>query len=276
MSLSLCEELVGIKNLWKQETLEEKMNPYSTLLISFHVEECGTYQAVRFLHQMIAENCLKVLISKHNLKLSEITTNLLHCSQLYKSGMGKDILIQSILSMLITRQRKELGDDKDTLFSPLIEEMPLAESKEVLTLATKRFDKNATVPQALARHFYLKEKDFISALQWAQDARQKEYNSYIADTLGQVYKSHLKFMFETEQENELTPEDLEKCLQSAVKATMAFRDSQDLAKKDEQMDFLDQPIKKSQRTYNTSGYVGEMDVAMIIFDVLEKIFRTLD
>ncbi|KAL1250689.1 hypothetical protein QQF64_018485 [Cirrhinus molitorella] len=274
MSLSLCEELVAIKNLWKQETLEEKMNPYSTLLISFNVEECGTYQAVRFLHQMIAENCLKVLISKHNLKLSEITTNLLHCNQLYKSGMGKDILIQSILSMLITRRRKELGDDKDTLFSPLIEEMPLAEGKDVLTLATKRFDKNATVPQALARHFYLKEKDFTSALQWAQDARQKDYNSYIADTLGQVYKSHLKDMFETEQENELTPEELENCLQLAFKATMAFKDSQDLAKKDEQMDFLDQPIRKRQRTYNTSGYVGEIDVAMIIFDVLEKIFRT--
>ncbi len=276
MSLSLCEELVGIKNLWKQETLEEKMNPYSTLLISFNVEECGTYQAVRFLHQMIAENCLKVLISKHNLKLSEIATNLLHCNQLYKSGMGKDILIQSILSMLITRQRKELGDDKDTLFSPLIEEMPLAESKDVLTLATKRFDKNATVPQALARHFYLKEKDFTSALQWAQDARQKEYNSYIADTLGQVYKSHLKLMYETEQENELTPEELEKCLQLAVKATMAFKDSQDLAKKDDQMDSLDQPIRKRQRTYNTSGYVSEIDVAMIIFDVLEKIFRKHD
>uniref|UniRef100_A0A673I447 SAM domain-containing protein n=1 Tax=Sinocyclocheilus rhinocerous TaxID=307959 RepID=A0A673I447_9TELE len=275
MSLSLCEELVGIKNLWKQETLEEKMNPYSTLLISFNVEECGTYQAVRFLHQMIAENCLKVLISKHNLKLSEITTNLLHCNQLYKSGMGKDILIQSILSMLITRQRKEHGDDKDTLFSPLIEEMPLAESKEVLTLATKRFDKNATVPQALARHFYLKEKDFTSALQWAQDARQKEYNSYIADTLGQVYKSHLKFMYETEQKNELTPEELDECLQLAVNATMAFKDSQDLAKKDDQ-DFLDQPIRKRQKTYNTSGYVGEIDVAMIIFDVLEKIFRTHD
>uniref|UniRef100_A0A8C2BYW7 SAM domain-containing protein n=1 Tax=Cyprinus carpio TaxID=7962 RepID=A0A8C2BYW7_CYPCA len=276
MSLSLCEELVGIKNLWKQETLEEKMNPYSTLLISFNVEECGTYQAVRFLHQMIAENCLKVLISKHNLKLSEITTNLLHCNQLYKSGMGKDILIQSILSMLITRQRKEHGDDKDTLFSPLIEEMPLAESKEVLTLATKRFDKNATVPQALARHFYLKEKDFTSALQWAQDARQKEYNSYIADTLGQVYKSHLKLMYETEQKKEITPEELDECLQLAVKATMAFKDSQDLAKKDDQMDFLDQPIRKRQKTYNTSGYVGEIDVAMIIFDVLEKIFKTHD
>ncbi|XP_051993060.1 sterile alpha motif domain-containing protein 9-like [Xyrauchen texanus] len=278
MSLSVCEEFVKIKNLWEQESLEEKMNPYSTLLICFNVEECGTYQGVRFLHQQIAENCLKILISKHSLTLSEITTNLLHCNQLYNSGMGKDILIQNILSMLITRQRKEHGDDKDTLFSPLIEEMPMAESKQVLTLATKRFDKNATVPQALARHFYLKEKDFTAALQWAQDARQKDYNSYIADTLGQVYKSYLKHVMEheKEQKNELTPETLETCLQMAVKATMAFKDSQDLEKKNEQMDFLDQPTRKRQKTYNTSGYVGEMDVAMIIFDVLENIFRKPD
>uniref|UniRef100_A0AAV2LPR5 SAM domain-containing protein n=1 Tax=Knipowitschia caucasica TaxID=637954 RepID=A0AAV2LPR5_KNICA len=46
MSLSLCEELMGIRNpLWRQETLEDKMNPYSTLLITFTVEEHGTYQA---------------------------------------------------------------------------------------------------------------------------------------------------------------------------------------------------------------------------------------
>lgn len=80
MALSLCDEFVGIRNaLWGKETLEDKMNPYSTLLILFNIEEHGTYQAVWFLHQMIASNCLKVLTGKHKLQLGEITTNLLHC-----------------------------------------------------------------------------------------------------------------------------------------------------------------------------------------------------
>ncbi|XP_071263974.1 sterile alpha motif domain-containing protein 9-like [Salvelinus alpinus] len=274
MALSLCEEFVGIRNaLWGKETLEDKMNPYSTLLIHFNIEEHGTYQAVRFLHQRIASNCLKVLTGKHKLQLGEITTNLLHCDLLYKSGMGKDILVQNIQSMLITRQRKELGHDKDTLFSPLIEDIQtdegISQIKEVLVRATKRFDKNATLPQALARHFYLKEKDYISALQWAKDAQQKMYNSYIADTLGQVYKSHLKY--EIEHAEELTPEGLDKCLKLAFQATKAFRDSQELAKKDEPMDSLDLPNRKRQRTYNTSGYVGEMEVSMIVLDIIKDI-----
>lgn len=278
MSLSLCEEFVGIKNaLWGKETLEEKMNPYFTLLICFSVEEYGTYQAVRFLHQMIADKCVKALTRKHNLKLSEITTNLLHCDLLYKSGMGKDILIQNVLSMLITRQQIELGAHKNTLFSPLIEKMQETEGtsqiKEVLIEATKRFEKNATVPQALARHFYITEKDFTSALAWAHDAQQKMYNSYNADTVGQVYKSHLKYEIELAERQckILTPEDLERYLDLASKATKAFQDSQDLAHEDNSFDSSDQRNKKRQRTYNTSGYVGEIDVGMIIFSVLQKI-----
>ncbi|KAJ8000828.1 hypothetical protein DPEC_G00184450 [Dallia pectoralis] len=146
MSLSLCEEFVGIRNaLWRKENLEDKMNPYSALLIRFNAEEHGTYQAVRFLHPMIASNCLKVLTKNYKLPLGEITINLLHCNLLYKSGMGKDILVQNIQSMLITRQKKELGDDKDTLFSPLIEHIQTEEGtsqiKEVLVKASQRFEK---------------------------------------------------------------------------------------------------------------------------------------
>lgn len=270
MSLSLCEEFVGIRNvLWGQETLRDKMDPYFTLLISFNVEEFGTYQAVRFLHQMIAKHCLQVLTAKHHVKLCEIATNLLHCDLLYKSGIGKDILVQNILIMLITRQRKELGDDKDTFFSPLVEGMPLAEGKEVLTQAIKRFDRSAAVPQALARHFYLREKDFSSALKWALDAQQKNNNSYMADTLGQVHKFHLKYEIECNQD--MSPDCLDVCLELALKATKSFKDSQELAKKKDPIDCFEQRHRKRTDVYNTSGYVGEMDVIMCVFNVLEDI-----
>ncbi|XP_071773676.1 sterile alpha motif domain-containing protein 9-like isoform X2 [Centroberyx gerrardi] len=279
MSLSLCEDLVGIRNaLWKTETFKEKMNPYSTLLINFIVEEHGTYQAVRFLHQMIASNCLDILTQIHKLSLAEITINLLHCNCLYKSCMGKDILVQNIQSMLITRHRKEQGADKDTLFSPLIEAIHEEgldkreghdKIKEVLERATVRFDKSATLPQALARHFYLKEKDFKSALHWARDAQGKNSNSYIADTVGQVYKSQLKK--EIEQSKDLTPEALDTCLKLAFNAINAFRDSQELAKKDEPIDPLDLHNRKRHRSYNTSGYVGETEVMMILFEVIQHI-----
>lgn len=274
MSLSLAEELVGIRNLvWRRETLEDKMNPYSTLLISFTVEEHGTFQAVRFLHQMIAKNCLQVLTQKHKLPRAEVTINLLHCNDLYKSFMGKDFLVQNIQSMLITRQRKEQGDDKDTLFSPLIEHIHAEEGsnkiKEVLEKATVRFDKSATLPQALARHFYLNDKDVKSALHWALDAQGKQSNSYIVDTVARVYKSHFKMVLDDSKD--LTPEVLSECLKLASSAMKAFRDSQELAKRDDSADTFELNHRKRQTSYNTSGYVGELEVTMTLLDAIKDI-----
>ncbi|KAM4750911.1 sterile alpha motif domain-containing protein 9-like [Anableps anableps] len=274
MSLSLCEELLGMKNvLWKRETLDDAMNPYSTLLITFSVEEHGFYQAVRFLHPMIASKCLQILEQKHKLSVAEITIDILHCDRVYKSCMGKDFVVQNIQSMLISRHRKEQGDDKDTLFSPLIEKIHENEGpekvKELLEKAIGRFDRSATLPQALARFFYLKEKDFQAALKWALDARGKNSNSYIADTVGQVYKSQLKKKIEDSEP--LTAEALNECLILGSKAAKAFQESQELAKKDETVDLFDLHNRKRPKSYNTSGYVGETEVMMILLDLIREL-----
>uniref|UniRef100_A0A3P9JTQ9 Sterile alpha motif domain containing 9 n=1 Tax=Oryzias latipes TaxID=8090 RepID=A0A3P9JTQ9_ORYLA len=269
ISLSLCKELVGIKNpLWKQETLDEKMDPYSSLLITFTVEEHGTYQAVRFLHQMIAQKCLDILKQDHGLSLFEMVMDILECDTVYKSCMGKDFLYQNIQSMLVTRHRKEQGGDKNTQFSPLIEKINEEEGSEkikiVLEKATERFDRSATLPQALARHFYLNEKDFNSALHWAMVAQSKNPNSYTADTVGQVYKSQLKKYID--DSGTPTPEVLKECLIVGSKAVKAFQYSQELAKKDEQMDPFEMHHIKRSKSYNTYGYVGEMEVMMVLLD----------
>lgn len=280
--LSLCEELVGILHRgirnaqFKQETLDDKMRPCSTLMITFTAEEHGTYQAVRFLHQMIAKKCLEFLTQKYKVSLSEITINLLFCDKLYKSYMGRDFLLQNIHSMLITRQRKEGGDDKNTLFSPLIEDIDKEKGPEkvgeILERAISRFARSATIPQALARHFYLKEKNFESALKWALDAKGKMSNSYIADTVGQVHKSHLKK--EIEDSKYLTPDVLDTFLALGSKAVNAFQESQQLARNDqkEQVDKFDLTIKKrSTINHNTSGYVGEIEVMMTLLDVIKDL-----
>lgn len=269
MSLSLCEELMEIRNpLWRKETLEDKMNPYSTLLITFPVEEHGTYKAVRFLHQMIAENCLKVF-KDNELKPSDITIDLLFCEKIYKTCLGKDFVIQFIQSMLVTRTRREQGDDKTTLFSPLIENIQREEGfdkvTEILQRAIDRFDRSATLPQALARHMYLNEKNFDLALKWALDAQSKRSNSYIADTVGQVFKSHLKKIIVDVTEQ--SPESLDECINLASKAVSAFRESQELAKKDEH-DPLDLHFRKVRKYYNTSGYCGETEVIMMLLDMI--------
>ncbi|XP_040924267.1 sterile alpha motif domain-containing protein 9 [Betta splendens] len=273
ISLSLCEELVGIRNcLIKQETFDDKMNPFSTLMITFIVEEHGTYQAVRFLHQMIARKCLEFLIQQYRMSLFDITNDVLLCDKLYKSYMGRDFLVQTIHSMLITRQRKELGDDKTTSFSPLIEEINKEgghrKVKEVLERGIDRFEKSATMSQALARHFCLQEKNFDRAIKWALDAQGKRSDSYMADTVGQVHKSHLKKIIDDSKY--ATPEELDECLALGFKAVKAFQESQELAKKDQldegsQFDLL---VRRRNRTYNTSGYSGETEVMMILLEVI--------
>ncbi|MFT7807791.1 sterile alpha motif domain-containing protein 9-like [Arapaima gigas] len=214
-------------------------------------------------HEKRKHDCLMVII--------------LNCirSQFPKESSSKSRIDNVYITNNLSHKEQRFFQEKlRELKVEQIQEMEGTEPiKAVLIEATKRFDKNATVPQALARHFYLKEKDFESALLWAQDAQHKMNNSYIADTLGQVYKSHLKHDIESakDQEKPLSPGDLEKYIKLATEATKAFKESQELAKKDEYDDCLDQRKKRRLRTYNTSGNIGSMDVAMIIFDVLRDI-----
>ncbi|XP_036379762.1 sterile alpha motif domain-containing protein 9 [Megalops cyprinoides] len=274
ISLSLCEKFLGINNvLYVRETLEQKMEPFSTLLIRFKTEEDGTYTAIRILHRNIATQCLEELDKRYNILKSDIVCNFLHCDLFFKTEMGHDSLMQSIQSMLITRQRKKEGDEKDTLFSPLIEQINTEKDgkqiQEIFEKAASRFEKSASIPQALARHLYLKEKDFAKAYSWANNAKSIKENSYIVDTLGQVSKSELKHKIEMakQQKKALIPEDLEAYLDLANKATEAFQRAQDLAKSSEVPEFEEGRMKK-QSTYNISGYMGEMDTAMIVFEII--------
>ncbi|XP_066566097.1 sterile alpha motif domain-containing protein 9 [Amia ocellicauda] len=282
ISVSLCEEFLGIKSaLRREEKLEGEMAPYSTLFIRFQVEECGTYQAVRFIHHRFAIHCLQELTKKYNVKKREIITNFLHYDLFFKTGMGKDTLMQNIHSMLITRQRRKEGDGKDTLFSPLIEEIKAEDDEgilqvtEVLMKAVDRFDKSYTIPQAIARHMYLNQKDFESALKWANIARSMKENSYTLDTIGQVFKSELRHKTELAQTTNktLTPEDLQTYLELAQKATKVFKEAQNLAKESDVSDSEDYRFfhKKKPTSYNVSGYVGEMDVAMTVYDILSEV-----
>lgn len=61
--------------------------------------------------------------------------------------------------------------------------------QDIFTTASHRFNQYYTIPQPLARHFYLNEKDFSLALTWANDAREINYSK---NTIRQVHKIHLK------------------------------------------------------------------------------------
>uniref|UniRef100_A0A8B9GU58 SAM domain-containing protein n=1 Tax=Astyanax mexicanus TaxID=7994 RepID=A0A8B9GU58_ASTMX len=276
ISVSLCEDFLGIKRrLWGTESVLEKMEPYSCLLIEFQAEECGVYKAIRFVHQCIAAECVIVLEERHRSPRADIILNMLHTNLFFERGMGRDSLLQSVKSMLITRQRKTEGDEKDTLFSPLIEDIKSGSEgpkkiENILTEASKRFDKDFSIPQALARHYYLNDKNFALAKNWANNAKTIKQNSYTADTVGQVSRSELKYKIESKKQEKstYTAEDLNECLELAKAAINAFRTAQTLAKKDDVADTEEKRHWK-QNIYNISGYMNEIDIAMTVFDIVK-------
>lgn len=275
VSRSLCEDFLGIKSaLWGRESVLEKMEPYSCLLIEFGAEEYGGFKAIRFVHQHLATECVKQLEENHNCSRPDIVLDMLHCDAFFKTFAVKDILVQSMKSMLITRQRKTEGDEKDTLFSPLIEDINAGEDglnkiQDIFIAASGRFDKDFTIPQALARHLYLKAKNFAEAKKWADSAKDIKENSYTVDTVGQVAKSELKHKLECKKQEKKprTAEDLKEYLELASTATKAFRRAQTLAKTDEN----EQELHRRLSPYNISGYMGEIDTAMTVFDIIRKL-----
>ncbi|NXJ67539.1 SAM9L protein, partial [Rostratula benghalensis] len=278
ISVSLCEEFLGItsrESVWGKDKLIEKMGICSNILIYDQVQEYRSYKGLRITHPLIASHCLTELKLTYGLPQSEITLRLLKEDLFYKTLLQHDKLLRDIQALLITRQRKEHGDESDTLFSPLIEAIHRQEKgrhvESVLKQASARFEQNSYICQALARYFYIKERNFDSALYWAKEAKQRApHNSYISNTLGQVFKSKLRYCGDSKVKAAvLTAEELKFLLELAESASWAFIECQQQAEKavNEQHSQHKKPNRKPQ-TYNTAGYWGEIETGLYVIDVL--------
>ncbi|XP_035174599.1 sterile alpha motif domain-containing protein 9-like [Oxyura jamaicensis] len=280
LSISLCEDFLGInsRETGNKVKLIEKMGICSNILMYVQVQEYTTYQGLRIIHPLIAQWCLTEFKLTYNLSKSEITLRLLKEDLLYENSLKQDKLIRDILTLLITRQRKEHGYESDTWFSPLIEAIHKEEKSVnvecVLKQASTRFKKNGHICQALARYFYIKENKFDLALFWAKEAKDRApHSSYISDTLGQVFKRQLRYWVEHRGKSAaLTAEELKYLLDLAQNASWAFRISQQQAKNaDIEQHLQHQKLKRKFQNYNTLGYQGEIETGLYVIDVLQHI-----
>ncbi|XP_041899662.1 sterile alpha motif domain-containing protein 9-like [Corvus kubaryi] len=273
ISLSLCEEYLGINSrdtVCNKDKLIEKMGICSNILISDQAHKHMRYKGLRIVHPLIASHCLTELKLTYGLSKSEITSKLLKEDLLLK----EDKLVRDIQTLLITRQRKEHGDESDTSFSPLIEAIHKEEKRgdveRVLEQASARFEQNVYICQALAR-FYIKERKFDLALHWAKAAKEKaQHNSYISDTLGQVFKGELRDWVECKEKSAaLAAGKLDNLLELAENASQAFQESQRQAENAVNEQYLqNQKLKRKFQVYNTAGYQGEIETGLYVIDVL--------
>ncbi|KAJ8340389.1 hypothetical protein SKAU_G00350220 [Synaphobranchus kaupii] len=272
LSVSLCEEFLQLqtKPCYASQKFEDEFGKFSTLLTCCTVEAKVVYEAIRSIHPRMAECCLQELTTTYNVSRAEILNMLLTDSMFYECTQGKDKLMQDVRNMLL----KRLHSEEESRFSPvihaIIKDTPGAEEM-VLHNAAKRFDKDAIISQLLARYQYLKKKDFRQAKEWARKAKEiSRESSYISDTSAQVIKHELKHAIASSKEDKdpMTPEKLRDYLKIACSARDAFRETQDTAKKEIA---LRAKVNRDNTPYNTAGYLGEIQVAVIIMDILEKV-----
>ncbi|XP_019711388.1 sterile alpha motif domain-containing protein 9 isoform X2 [Hippocampus comes] len=280
VALSLCEDFFGVKMTRDPAgCVLDEMKLYTNVLIVDRVEECGGYKRLRILHHTIAAACLEVLERRHFLKVGDITLQMLHYDLFFSDGVVKDRLAHSIKRMLIRRQRKKDGGERE-LFSPLIDKIHQQQGgrtvQDIFVKASSRFPDRASVPQALARYLYINERDFPEALRWAEKAKNIAPNPYTIDTVAQVYKSNLRSNMDREkQELSRDPDDLDANLRLAANGIRAFQRAQEQSDDNEDDSQAEHPEDESgdfpRKGYNIYGHVGVVEMSFIVFEVLAKL-----
>ncbi|XP_054457435.1 sterile alpha motif domain-containing protein 9-like [Anoplopoma fimbria] len=175
-------------------------------------------------------------------------------------------ILQFIKDLLTKREFGEKGKEK---FSRLIEDIGEEENfynaVSILTAASNKFKQNHIYPQTLSRLIYIRRGiiDYTKAEEWAKKAiARAPNNSYVADTLGQVYKNRL--IREARQ--------LEDILHMAEEAFKAFKDVEMKADGEEGLEMRDMAGTISiSDSFNNRGLFGFIQVAKISFDKLKAV-----
>ncbi|XP_060909986.1 sterile alpha motif domain-containing protein 9-like isoform X1 [Labrus mixtus] len=270
LSISLCEEFLDLqpKPICGSVKVEDGFGKFSPLIARSVVEDKLVFEAVKIIHSSIAVHCLQELTKTHNVSKADITDFLLTTQRLYESTQGRDKLLQDVRHILVKRYHSV---EEVSQFSPLIQQIANetpGQEEIVLQNASKIFPKDAIVSQLLARYYYLKKKDFLEARFWALGARELSKNSsYIADTAAQVIKHEMMNAISNNTKEPLSPDELNNFLKMAQAAIEAFKETQNLAKK-ESIQRLN--IDGDNSSFNVTGSLGEIQVGVLIIEVLEK------
>uniref|UniRef100_A0A669BP31 Sterile alpha motif domain-containing protein 9-like n=2 Tax=Oreochromis niloticus TaxID=8128 RepID=A0A669BP31_ORENI len=247
-------------------SLEDQMQPFSHLIITFQQGE-RSEKKVCMAHNMIAQYCTE-LLANAGVTRSDTTRHFLNS---FCISYVPPYLLGFIKDMLNKREITVIEDPTDGIkqwkekFSRLIQDITKREdegnSLSVLIMASKKFYEVSLFPQTLARFYYIELEDYYNAEIWAKEAKRRApWSSFVADTLGQVHKSHLKNMPAYTRPSEI--------LQLAQKAIEAFEDEEKLAKNEHAKGKQGDVNIKVLRALNTRGLFGYLEVCSLLYDHL--------
>ncbi|PWA25515.1 hypothetical protein CCH79_00020219 [Gambusia affinis] len=245
-------------------TVERKRKPLKTQLLSF-LSLLNAYVPGSYLLESDCSDFLKHDHSLQGVARSDTARDFL---LRFCPDEVSPCLLGFIKDLLTKREHKKDGSIEDSdmeKFSTLILNINEVEDKNqsasVLKVASKKFDKNSLFPQALARLYYGELEDFKEAEFWAKKAIERDpKKSFIADTLGQVHKNHLR-----NKRLSIEPREL---LQLAQKAIEAFEHEEKLAEEEHRKSLTEDEKSKVLWGLNTTGQFGFLQVCNILFDLL--------
>ncbi|KAL6118378.1 uncharacterized protein ACO6RY_03188 [Pungitius sinensis] len=255
-------------------SLEDRMQPFSHLIVTFQRDERSD-KKVRMAHPLIAQRCTE-LMAESGVTRSDTARNLL--TYLCRDQFLPHLVVGFVKDMLTKRGPKpkqknrtqgpinatQTQEDPERYARLILDIQRMESGKEsasVLKVASNVFAGDAFIPQALARFYYTELKDYNLAEMWASRAKQRDpRNSFVADTLGQVHKNHLK--------NTQRPIDPCLVLQLASKAIEAFKDEERLAENECDANATGDGNTKVSHHFNNRGQFGYLQLCNDVFDLL--------
>ncbi|XP_052445405.1 sterile alpha motif domain-containing protein 9-like [Carassius gibelio] len=266
-----CLEFLDKKNhISGHPTLEKQMGAFADLLVIYSTCSGGAKsqdRCIRMAHPMIADKCLW-LLTDAGVTLSDTAINLLShlCPQTVQPYLVK--IIKQLLKKRETHLPEGEREEKLQKFSNLIQDIKEKENKSMCVglfrHAAMTFPNDPFIPQALARFYYIELTDYERAASWAKTAiRREPNNSFIRDTLGQVYKNQLK--------NTNLSKRSKAILQIGKQAFKAFEEEAETAEKEVEPGTQEDGVTNISTVFNYRGLFGYIQVANIIFYKLNKV-----
>lgn len=262
ISVSHCEALLGLVTYDKARyhAFVDHLSDEAKLLF-IHLKEASTHiSSIRIIHPEVTKEILNELSA--NLPQSDIAMDLINDKVLINHRFDRDEFLKFIRALLIRRNKKSRGDPEDTAFSPLLEhvcnkEGDVQKAVDLMKAAHIALGKDPYVAQQLARLLSTKLR-FEEALEWAEEAKSlSPYDTFVLDTVGQVYKRWFYHMIDTLEEKEPSPERATEIIHTALKGISAFRTSEKTPKK--------------ETVSLNSSYQGEVDVGCRLLNFLSGV-----
>lgn len=242
--MSECQQILGPPGpIHRGSPFEERMGPFRTLIS----RRGNDADKVCLVNNEVAKHALTIL---QRFRISKFGT----AESLINSLCGDETQPQTteFIKYLLT---KRVNKPMKSQFSKFIDEIGVDQAEKILKTATEKFSL-PLYPQTLSRLLYRNSR-YKDAVIYAEEAiRRAPNSSFMADTLGQVYKNWLLRGAPAVNETRMI----------ARNALNAFRDVEEKAEREEGLEITD-----SDYLFSNRGLFGFMQVAKIIHEKLPNL-----